>query len=449
MRSEPYTVDRWLLNMLTRASVDDDMDAGCQRIADELCTVLDCRQVAVGLVRTATSQTILQAISGLKHFDRQSEVIRCTEAVMDEVLIKTLTTNEHVERSNTSTEAHRRLARLTHAESVIGIPLRRPDGTIVGICLVMGNTGIASCAHYNQVLNQAALHIGPWLHLIKHAQPDMLSRWKSWITAARSKRTTLTIILATIVGTLALPVPYKIKCHCEVQPITRRWVAVPYDGRVEEIVAKPGDLVTKGQLLARMDGHEIRLELSRYLSDYNRANLQKDVSLAAHDTSTAQISALEMERLQLSIQLLTKHAENLEIRSPIAGMIISDDQHKAQGARMSMGQVLFEVAPLDRMTVELGIPDHEITHVERGQTVKFRLKGHPDPVPTSTIQRIHPRAEIREDANVFIAESPLTNTDTTLRPGMRGQAKIVAARHCLGWNLFHRAWDRMIVGLVW
>ena len=41
--------------------------------------------------------------------------------------------------------------------------------------------------------------------------------------------------------------------------------AAPYDGALEKSLVKPGDLVSEGQVLARMDEREISLELSVFV----------------------------------------------------------------------------------------------------------------------------------------------------------------------------------------
>jgi hypothetical protein len=114
-----------------------------------------------------------------------------------------------------------------------------------------------------------------------------------------------------------------------------------------------------------------------------------------------------------------------------------------------MGQTILEVGPLHEMVVELAIPDEDVSHVERGQRVRCRLAAHPLRTYVGTIDRIHPRSETRDTANVFIAEVKLGNGDASLRPGMEGTAKILTSRHMLGWNLFHKAWDALLFRFGW
>jgi multidrug resistance efflux pump len=234
-----------------------------------------------------------------------------------------------------------------------------------------------------------------------------------------------------------------------VQPVKRRYVVVPYDGRLEAALDEPGDLVAVGQTLALMDGREIQWELGTLNAELKRAEKNHDTALAAHETAQAQMARLEAERLRLKIRLLEERLGNLEIKSPIAGIVIGGDPKESAGARLTMGQTILEVGPLDEMAVELSIPEEDIAHVQLGQQVRFRLTAHPLRTYDGTIDRIHPRAETRDTENVFVAQVKVCNADASLRPGMEGSAKIATARHAWGWNLFHKAWDSVLFRCGW
>ena len=129
--------------------------------------------------------------------------------------------------------------------------------------------------------------------------------------------------------------------------------------------------------------------------------------------------------------------------------MISGDLEKAEGAPLTTGQSLFEIAPLDKMIVEVAVVEDEIAHVSPGMPVVIRLDAYPGQSWKATLQRIHPRSEIRDNESVFIAELTLTNPQGLLRPGMNGRAKITGKRHPLAWNLFHRPWEYLLQSLGW
>jgi len=101
------------------------------------------------------------------------------------------------------------------------------------------------------------------------------------------------------------------------------------------------------------------------------------------------------------------------------------------------------------MFVEVALPDDEVSHVEVGQSIDVRLDAYPGQTWQVVVVRVQPRAEIRDDDNVFIAEAELDNSDGRLRPGMKGRAKVRTASRPLGWILFHKPWEYVTKKLIW
>jgi multidrug resistance efflux pump len=198
-----------------------------------------------------------------------------------------------------------------------------------------------------------------------------------------------------------------------------------------------------------MDGADIRLEMAGLKADLQRATKQRQSALASRETAASQIARLEMERLQLRIDLLQERMDNLEIRSPTDGVIISGDPKKLQGARLTLGQTLIEVGPIGETVLEIAIRDADISYAREGLPVRFRLEALPSVRFQGELGRIHPRSEQRDGRNVFVGEVAMAPNKELLRPGMRGRAKILAARRPLFWILFHRAWEQILLRFAW
>ena len=171
--------------------------------------------------------------------------------------------------------------------------------------------------------------------------------------------------------------------------------------------------------------------------------------MAGHRTSAAQLAELEMERLEVQIKLLEHRMENLAIRSPIDGIVVAGDLERAEGAPLTIGQTLFEVAPLEKMNVEVEVPEEDISNVKQGMQVRVSLDAFPEDQISGTLTRIHPQAEMKDHASVFVAEFELTNSQGELRPGMNGWAEVTSGRRSLGWILFHKPWTSIRRALAW
>ena len=116
---------------------------------------------------------------------------------------------------------------------------------------------------------------------------------------------------------------------------------------------------------------------------------------------------------------------------------------------LEIGQTLFEIAPLDKMVVEIGIAEDDFSYIRPGMPATIRLDAFPLRRLHASIARVHPRAELRDNTNVFIAEVQLERPGVGLRPGMRGTARVEADRYPLGWNLFRRPLTAALAWLGW
>ena len=434
------------------AAATESLTAAAERLADGLAKMLPARLVALGLRRAGGLCRVL-AVAPFHRFDPASESGRYLEAVLAEAMLESpRPAMEAAAPSAGATDSVQQLLKCTKSAHLQGVPLSDAQGEITGACVLLLDSPLT--VSERETCTLALSLVGLQLDLVRRARSTpwaRLMRLRQHVRqlTPRGRRWLITAALALVLVLCGLPLPYRLTCPCEVQPVTRRYVVAPYDGRLETACVEPGDWVTAGQILARMDGADIRLEMAGLKADLQRATKQRDSALAAHATAADQIARLEMERLQLRIELLQERMDNLEIRSPTDGVIISGDPKKLQGARLTMGQTLVEVGPLGQTVLEVAIRDEDISHAREGSPVRFRLEALPSVQFQGELRRIHPRSEQRDGRNVFMGQVTMSPGKDLLRPGMRGRAKILAARRPLFWILFHRAWEHVLLRFAW
>jgi RND family efflux transporter MFP subunit len=278
---------------------------------------------------------------------------------------------------------------------------------------------------------------GRRIHDIKHRIPAWFRGRNAWFFAAAC----------------ALPLVYpwcaRTTCPVVMEPIAHRLVAAPYEGVFDTSQVMPGDRVEAGQVLGRMDGRELRAKLAACEADLKRAGKSRDVNLAAGKLAGAQIDRLEMERLQHERELLVRRLEQLEIRSPIAGIVVTGDLRRYESATVKVGQSLYEIAPLDRLTAEVAIPEEDLEQVFPGADVSIRLDAVSRGPLEGRIERMRPRGELRDNKQVFVAEVELVNVDENLRPGMKGSATVIGPRAPGIWLLLRKPWHATLRFVGW
>jgi len=436
-----------------------DVNSACQRLVDSLQHYLKAERVVVGLCRRGASEVRVAAFSGGMVVDRFSEETRLVESVLQESLVRSACgvwpvldpVNRHALLS------HQQLAESGFGKSLISVPIRAESGEAVGSLLVVLAADDSAAVSTDRVrdaecfLRAGAGAIAGCLSVLQKLADSRILRL---IHAARAALSTSRLhmaawIMAALTLVLLVPVTYRVSCSAELQPVHRNYVATPFDGMLEECLVEPGDIVVRDQLLARMDGREIRWELAEVQANLNKATKERNTQLSKKEFGNAAISGHEIQRLEQRAALLAYRSASLEIRSPADGVVVSGDHREAEGVPLEMGKTLFEIAPLDAMVVEIGVPEEDVRHVTAGMTVDIQLEAVPEEKVQAVIRSVHPRAELLDGENVFVAEADIPNNNAILRPGMRGLADVRTRRHPLGWNLFHKPAAWLLGWLGW
>jgi hypothetical protein len=438
-----------LLRASRAANIAMSLPEAAEAVAEFLTTRFSLRLAAIGVRRHGGTCRLI-AISHQSQIARGAPLVTAIESALAErMALPGADAYEHTDVVERGTEAVLQLRRLMESHEIYRLLFRDGAGDVIAACLLVRDTPLTGDEEAD--LRQAGEFIGPQLARLKRTRFPLWQRWQLAFDklTATTRRTVMVGLWVVAFILFAVPFPHRIKCRCEVQPVTRRFVAAPYEGRLQDALVEPGDLVKAGQVLAIMDGREIRLELSSLESELQRITKQRDRALANLETAAAQIALLEMQRLQTSMQLYRDRLENLEIRSPTDGVVISGDPMKLKGARLTIGQTLLEVGPLGEMVLELAIPDEAIARVNTGNAVRFRLDALPMSTLHGRLTQICPRSELRDGQNVFVGEVRITEDSSRLRPGMRGRAKLSAGHRSLFWLAFHRAAEHMLFQLGW
>ncbi len=442
-----------LLKLLIELDKAKSPRTACCRLANDLRVALQCDRVAVGTTQGTGRICRLQAISDVATFDKNSEESQAIEAALNEVILRqepvVLSATSSISQS--ATLAHQRLCSSSKSTGLISTPLRDNEGRAVGAWIFWKDFEEAPQADDMNFIQVAERPIANRMRIIQHSHGSSPIRVANGMLSGLKQRRGLALlcVVAVLALGLLLPVPFRLNCECTVEPVVRRFVVAPFAGTLAETLVRPGEMVKAGQPLATMDGRELRWELAARDADFNQARKKKDAAMASRKVAEANIARLEMERLELQRKLLRHRLEDLSIKSPIAGLVVSGDLQKAQGAPLTVGQSLFEIAPSGEVVFEIAIPEREIAQFEEGDAAAIRLDALANQQFTGMISSVHPRAELRDQESVFVAEMTLDECDQAIRPGMHGHARITGKRRMLGWVLFHRPYNYLITEIGW
>ncbi len=310
--------------------------------------------------------------------------------------------------------------------------------------------------------SEQALSNATWLELYGKTLGQALEAWtihrngchyQTWIRRLSGIRQRpkpwIVAVIAGLVFTMFIPIPYRPKRECILEPLSRRYVASPVEGRLKKIEVRPGDSVKSGQLLGRIDDTQILRELAISEAELQTQNKKRTVALATQSGGDLRSAQLECQLVQLKIDSLNEQLQRLEVISPSDGVIVQGDWHGNEGMPVSFGQTLFEIAPMDRMTAEIHLKAEDLPWVHIGSAAVLRTDTTLNQSWRGALERLEPRAEIIDDEAIFIGEMEVKNDDNTFRPGMKAKVVVDAGNKTIGWILFRKPYQWLQNQWVW
>ncbi len=269
----------------------------------------------------------------------------------------------------------------------------------------------------------------------------------------------------------------KVSASGEIRPKKFVNVSSNASGKIVSLLIKEGDVVKRGQILARIDSKRYEegarqseaglaasradldrtiadLEMSRQALDRQRAMHQdKLVSDQVLDQTQAEFkmkqAAVEAQRKRVTQQsaIVATNQDDLEktvVIAPMNGVVTSLQKEEGEtviGAQSFQPTVLCTVADLSVMEVEILVDETDIRHLALGQPSEVRvdafegtiIKGEVTEIGSSAIPR---GATAASGSNVnnsnqakdFKVTVTLKNPPVTLRPGLNATADIITAR---------------------
>lgn len=427
-----------LQDLIVRTEAASTREEAASSICANLAEYLESDHVVMALA-DRNSRLRVVAASNQDQISESQEPVRLAGALMQESACRR-------EVSTWPTEGNTRHALLCHrqyAESeglahVVGCPLFDHQGELRGAILVAFK--VPPGGHVLPFLKSAQKPLATAVHLVHRAERNRVMRTVgAAFSAGRRGRIKATFCwVGLLIAVLCLPLRYTVKAPCKLEPTNKRYLAAPFAGKLLQCFVKPGDAVEAGQLMALLDGQETEWELASVSAELQRAIKERAGYIAEHESGKARLAQHEIEYLRSKSQLLAERVSQLEVRSPVDGIVVSGDLTKAEGVPLEIGQTLFEISPLDSMISEMSVPQDDVRFIKEQLPVKIRFDAFPYEPYETTLTRIRPRAEIRDDRNVFIADSDIKNEHKLLRPGMDGIARIRTFYRPIGWILLHK-----------
>jgi RND family efflux transporter MFP subunit len=429
-----------------------DFSEAATALVTDVATQLGCDRVTLGISEPKGIR--IEAVSHTVQFDRHANLLRATEAAMIEALDQREPIVYPPDRDGrlAITFSHAELAQLTGAGGIATFPLVS-NGRQVGALTLERAPGFRFDAPTVELLEGLASMLGPLADL-QHARQRSLpghvadsakSFWGKLVGPRHGGFKLGFLLVAAVAGFFSIATgDYRIAADTKVEGQVQRSVTAPFQGYVREAKHRAGDTVKQGELLARLDDRDLRVERVRTLSQLDQYGKQYREAMANRDRAQVRIISSQTDQAEAQLALIDEQLVRTDIVAPFDGVIISGDLTQSLGSPLERGQLLYEVAPLDSYRVVLQVDERNIVDVAAGQKGELVLSSMPGQGYPFSVEKITPVNVAKEGKNYFRVEAKLANmAGQRLRPGMEGVSKITVDERRLVW-----IWTREMVGWI-
>ena len=445
------TVPTSPLMPLLAGIVDLELPIAARTLVTQLAEVLSADRVSLGLL--TASDVELQAVSHRPDFDARINLVGMIEAAMQEAILAGQAISITRLTATPDYVAHQLLLRHLNDRAILTVPMGSQNS---GALLIERSR--AFTADEISAATELALVAGPVFEQIRQTDRGMtgllqlaMSRWTrkftdQWWTPGRMVAgltvALIVLLLAAVDGN------FDVKSKAVLEGQSQQSVVAPFNGFIKTAQRRAGDIVTANAVLGTMDDKDLVLEQSRLINERDDMNRQYRQALAELDQSQALILKARVEQADARLAQLARRLQQLELRAPIAGVIISGDLSRALGAPLEKGDILFEIAPVDAFKVVLRISENDIDEIQTGQSGLVTFSAHPDiKIPYEVAQVTSVLNAESGEGVIFRTEATLSGDYTFLRPGMEGYGRTSIGERKLGWILFHDLidWWRLMI----
>lgn len=437
------------LQVINSVANSDGFQSAAAGICNELAQRTGASRVSLGWMKGENVR--VKAISHTEKFDKRQELVVQLERVMEECLDQEQVVQFHPggQSSPNVTREAQALSKSNGGQAVVSLPLRRKSD-IVGVLTLEFDPKTKLDEDAAAALAVAADLVAPTLYdrfqndrwLIVKAGYSLKNLGEATVGP---KYMVTKLVVALVLGLLIFisvysPM-YKVSAPFQFVATVKRDIASPVEGYIEEVLARPGDEVVAGQVLATLKTTELQQKLIKARTEANAYEREAAKYHAEGKQADREISLLRAKMAMDEANFLMQQIEKHSIKSPIDGIVLKGDLRDKRGAPVKMGDVLFEVGQRGELEAELEVAESDIQELRPNQTGYLATQSLPNETYRFRVVRIVPVGEPAATGgnNVFKVYAQLEEQGEHWAPGLPGEARVEIEPRPLVYHWTHRA----------
>ncbi|MDA1137289.1 MAG: efflux RND transporter periplasmic adaptor subunit [Planctomycetota bacterium] len=425
-------------------------------LCNELASRFHCDRVSLGWLEKNLVR--LQSISHTEKFEKKMEIVQRLETVMEEALEQdTEILCPARPDSGLITRDHQAYASSQNVAHLCSLPLR-VDNEVVAIL---------TCERSEQSFAEEEIKV---LHLscdMAARRLDTLKRLDRWFGArfinwSREKCASLVGVEHTWWKLLALTISialavlvfckttYRVEAPFSLRADAVAHVPAPFEGYIESTPVREGDAVKEGAPLLVFDTRDLRLEESSSIANLVRYRQESEKARAEKRPSEMQIANAMADQAQARLDLIRLRLSQSVIKAPMEGVILEGDFNDLLGAPVKKGDMLFRIASLESLYVEINVEEQDIHELRETAIGEIAFTSRPELEFPIRLNHISPIAVVKPGGNTFNTKAGVSGPpEEWWRPGMTGVAKVNTEKRTLLWIFTHETVDYLRLLLWW
>lgn len=443
------------MDLVATAAQERKFAPSALAVVNELASRLDCDRVSLGMEKSGG--IVVKAISHTATFDAKMGLVRRIADAMEEVLDLDTTlvwppVAKHApaaEQDDPGAVAHAELAREYRDIAICSVPLA-VDGQTIGVLTLERGAGQPFDPQTVELCTTIGALLGPAFELKRDNERGLIRRTGHAAYAGMRvlfgprhpgiKLIALVSVALVLFFSFATG-EYRVAARTVVEGAVQRATVAPFDGHIVQADVRAGETVRQGQVLARLDDRDLRLEQTRLSAERDQLLRKHRQSLATQDRSAMVVIAAQIAQTEAQLALIDDKLARATLTAPFDGVVVSGDLTQLLGAPIEQGKILFQIAPLDAYRVVLEVDERDIDTIAVGQTGTLTLSGLTFQSLGFEVKQVTPVSVAQDGRNFFRVEASLATPSDRLRPGMEGVGKIAIGERNLFWIWTHGLTD--------
>jgi membrane fusion protein (multidrug efflux system) len=201
-------------------------------------------------------------------------------------------------------------------------------------------------------------------------------------------------------------------------------------GQVIKMPAEEGVRVKKGDLLAKLEEDELRINYlqTKVAMETDKAMLERAKNMLEKDLIAEE--AYETTRLQYESSNATYEAARLQleytnIRAPFDGIVTV--RNIELGQRVNVNESLFILADFDPLRAKIYVPEKDVGRIFVGQGAKITAEAQPGMAFSGVVQMVSPIVDPTSGTSKVTID--ITDKERKLKPGMFATVYITTDTH--------------------